>query len=84
VQRLAALLGRDAATLDQPVAAAAKVALIDESLCIGCTYCRNVCPVDAIIGAHHFMHTIIAAECTGCELCLPRCPVDCISMVAAR
>jgi electron transport complex protein RnfB len=82
--RLAALLGRDAQELNDPVAAMAQVARIDESLCIGCTYCRNACPVDAIIGAHHFMHTVIAAECTGCELCLPRCPVDCISMVAAR
>jgi electron transport complex protein RnfB len=82
--RLAALLGRDAQELNDPVAAMAQVARIDESLCIGCTYCRTACPVDAIIGAHHFMHTVIAAECTGCELCLPRCPVDCISMVAAR
>ncbi len=84
VQRLAGLLGRDAPALLEPLAAVAKVALIDESSCIGCTYCRNACPVDAIIGAQHFMHTVIAAECTGCELCVPRCPVDCISMVAAQ
>ncbi len=83
VRRLAALLGRDAPALHEPAPAAAKVALIDEALCIGCTHCRNACPVDAIIGAHHFMHTVIEAECTGCELCLPPCPVDCISMVAA-
>jgi electron transport complex protein RnfB len=62
-------------------APAASVALIDETLCIGCTHCRDACPVDAITGAHQFMHTIIASECTGCELCLPPCPVDCISMV---
>jgi electron transport complex protein RnfB len=52
-------------------------------LCIGCTHCRDACPVDAIVGAHQFMHTIIARECTGCELCLPPCPVDCIRMVPA-
>jgi electron transport complex protein RnfB len=84
VQRLAGLLGRDAPALQQPASVATKVALIDEALCIGCMHCRNACPVDAIIGAHHYMHTIIARECTGCELCLPPCPVDCISMVAAR
>lgn len=84
VQRLAALLGRDAPPLQAPVAATASVAQINEALCIGCTYCRTACPVDAIVGAHHYMHTVIAAECTGCELCVPRCPVDCISMVAAR
>lgn len=78
VQRLAELLGREvlplAKTLDRAVA------VIDESLCIGCVHCRNACPVDAIVGAQHFMHTIIKAECTGCELCIAPCPVDCISM----
>lgn len=78
VQRLAKLLGRDA----QPIAKALDpaVAVIDESLCIGCLHCRNVCPVDAIVGAQHYMHTIIKTECTGCELCIAPCPVDCISM----
>jgi len=56
------------------------VAWIDEAACIGCTKCIQACPVDAIIGASKFMHTVIAAECTGCELCIPPCPVDCIEM----
>ena len=84
VQRLAGLLARDAEPLAKTAPADARVALIDESLCIGCMHCRNACPVDAIVGAQHFMHTIIASECTGCELCVAPCPVDCISMVAAR
>jgi electron transport complex protein RnfB len=50
------------------------------ALCIGCTRCVEVCPVDAIIGAATFSHTVIAADCTGCELCIPVCPVDCIRM----
>lgn len=78
VQRLANLLGRDALPLAEPTDPA--VAVIDESLCIGCVHCRNVCPVDAIVGAQHFMHTVIESECTGCELCIAPCPVDCISM----
>lgn len=78
VQRLARLLGRDALPLVKSLDPA--VAVIDESLCIGCIHCRNVCPVDAIVGAQHFMHTIIESECTGCELCVAPCPVDCISM----
>jgi len=78
VKRLAKLLGKDVL----PLAASAQpaVAVIDESACIGCVHCRNACPVDAIIGAHQLMHTVIESECTGCELCVAPCPVDCISM----
>lgn len=57
------------------------VALIDEPNCIGCALCLKVCPTDAILGAHKFLHTVIAADCTGCEKCLPVCPTDCIAMV---
>lgn len=86
VNKLAELLGRD----PEPLAAepatdmTSRVAIIDESLCIGCAHCLDACPVDAILGAHQYMHTVIADECTGCELCIAPCPVDCISMVAAR
>lgn len=55
-------------------------AVIDESLCIGCEKCLLACPVDAIVGAKKFMHTVIEAECTGCELCIEPCPMDCISL----
>jgi electron transport complex protein RnfB len=78
VRKLADLLGRDVIPLAESIVPA--VAVIDESLCIGCTLCRNACPVDAIVGAHQLMHTIIESECTGCELCIAPCPVDCISM----
>lgn len=80
-----------AALLDQPVVPIApecgepvthpEVALIDESICIGCTRCIQACPVDAIVGASKQMHTVIEAECTGCGLCLPPCPVDCIELL---
>ena len=55
-------------------------AVIDETLCIGCTLCIQACPVDAIVGAAKLMHTVIARDCTGCELCIPPCPVDCITL----
>ncbi len=58
-----------------------EAALIDESLCIGCTLCIQACPVDAIVGAAKLMHTVLESWCTGCELCIAPCPVDCISMV---
>ena len=78
MRRLADLLGRDVIALAETVTPS--VAVIDEALCIGCTHCRNACPVDAIVGAHQLMHTVIESECTGCELCVAPCPVDCISM----
>lgn len=80
VRRLASLLGREALPLAAPPPAGQAVAIIDESLCIGCMHCRNACPVDAIVGAQQLMHTVIESECTGCELCIAPCPVDCISM----
>ena len=62
--------------VEQPV----RVAFVIEDLCIGCTKCIDVCPVDAIIGSAKRMHSVIASECTGCELCIPACPVDCIEL----
>ena len=61
----------------------ATVALIDEARCIGCARCIDACPVDAIVGARGFMHTVVAELCIGCDLCLPPCPVDCIDVVPA-
>lgn len=60
---------------------AESVVTIREAECIGCTKCIQACPVDAIIGAAKFMHTVLADVCTGCNLCIPPCPVDCIDIV---
>jgi len=83
VKALADLLGLEAKPLNQEMGQEKpkRVAVIDESKCIGCTLCIQACPVDAILGAAKFMHTVIQSECTGCDLCLPPCPVDCISMI---
>jgi electron transport complex protein RnfB len=83
IQALAALLGRAVLPLnpDNGVESAPRVAVIDETRCIGCAKCLPPCPVDAIIGAPRFMHTVLAQLCTGCELCIAPCPVDCIAMV---
>lgn len=83
VQRIAELLGVEPGPLVE-AKTEPSVALIAEAQCIGCTHCKDACPVDAITGAHQFMHTVITSECTGCELCVAPCPVDCISMVPIR
>jgi len=82
IHALAAHLGREFKPLN-PVHGTESpplVAVIDEERCIGCAKCLPACPVDAIVGAQRFMHTVLSAACTGCELCLPPCPVDCIEM----
>lgn len=83
VVKLAQLLGRAAKPLNPANGAyrPPQVAVIEEPICIGCTKCIQVCPVDAIVGASKLMHTVIASWCTGCELCIPACPVDCIALV---
>jgi Na+-translocating ferredoxin:NAD+ oxidoreductase subunit B len=82
VRRLAALTGRPALPLnaDNGREGPRLLALIDESVCIGCTLCLKACPVDCIVGGPKSMHTVIESLCTGCELCIPACPVDCISL----
>lgn len=86
IAQLAELLGVKPKSLNSThgVPKPKKTALIDESKCIGCTFCIRACPVDAIAGAAKQMHTVITAECTGCELCIAPCPMDCIRMVSAQ
>jgi electron transport complex protein RnfB len=82
IQVLAQFLGRDAMPLNPAngVESPPRVAWIDEARCIGCARCLPPCPVDAIVGAAKYMHTVLAERCTGCELCIAPCPVDCIEM----
>lgn len=82
-QALASLLDRDldGQQLDEPTSLLAR---IREQECIGCGLCFEACPVDAIVGAPQFSHTVLQMHCTGCELCIPPCPVDCIELVSIK
>lgn len=82
--KLASLLDRPSLPLEVPADSHPGLrleAVIREDECIGCTKCIQACPVDAIVGARQFMHTVISTECTGCGLCVEPCPVDCIDLV---
>ena len=83
IEALARLLGTTPKPLNPAFGqhASRQRAVIDETVCIGCRKCIDVCPVDAILGARKLMHTVLDAECNGCALCLPACPVDCIALV---
>lgn len=86
IQQLAQLLGIPPKPLntDHGVPKTSRMAAwIDETMCIGCTFCLQACPVDAIVGAAKQLHTVMTAECTGCELCIAPCPMDCIRLVSA-
>jgi electron transport complex protein RnfB len=82
IEQLAALLGVAVLPLDPDCGSDADpgVAWIDSAACIGCARCLPPCPVDAILGAARYLHTVIEQQCTGCELCIASCPVDCIVM----
>ena len=86
IQKLATLLGVKPKPLNTThgLPKPKSVALIDEETCIGCTFCIQVCPVDAIVGASKKLHTVIGTECTGCELCIAPCPVDCITILPLK
>ena len=78
------LLGRELSNEQFIAEQAPRVARIIEHDCIGCTLCIKACPVDAIIGAHEYMHSVIEQYCTGCELCVAPCPMDCIEMIELK
>ena len=86
IRKLATLLGVEPKPLNTThgLPKPESVALIDEETCIGCTFCIQACPVDAIVGASKKLHTVITAECTGCELCIAPCPVDCIIIIPLK
>ncbi len=85
IAALSRLLHREPLPLNPAcgVPGTARVAFIDEARCIGCARCLAPCPVDAIVGAAKYMHTVLVDRCTGCELCIAPCPVDCIEMLPA-
>lgn len=85
VEKIAEILGVDVPEVDFVASSQEeKVAFIDEKMCIGCTKCLQVCPVDAIIGTNKMLHTVVTDFCTGCKLCLSPCPTECITLIPPK
>ena len=68
------------------------IAVIDESICMGCTHCFDNCAFESIgmvdrkFALPDYSYTsrkaiIIEENCVGCEKCAIVCPVDAITMV---
>jgi NADP-reducing hydrogenase subunit HndC len=54
--------------------------VIDSHLCVGCTLCGRVCPVDAIAGDKKTPHVIDNTTCIKCGACLEKCKFGAISV----
>lgn len=54
--------------------------VIDSHLCVGCTLCSRVCPVDAISGDKKTPHIIDGAICIKCGACMDKCKFGAISV----
>jgi len=55
--------------------------IINSHLCVGCTLCSRVCPVDAILGDKKTPHAIDSSICIKCGACLEKCKFGAISVL---
>ncbi len=55
---------------------------LDESQCVGCAICVDVCPHQALaMSRGDLLPAWVAGLCTGCALCEQECPTAAIAVV---
>jgi heterodisulfide reductase subunit A-like polyferredoxin len=54
---------------------------INESGCIGCSYCKLKCKFNSIRPDHSNIMSIESLTCTKCGLCMNVCPVNAIHII---
>ncbi|MBA7520376.1 Ferredoxin-2 [subsurface metagenome] len=52
--------------------------IVDESCCVGCGACVDVCPEDVYELIDDIAKTVNKDNCTDCGLCIDECPSECI------
>jgi heterodisulfide reductase subunit A len=55
-------------------------AIVDESLCIGCANCAELCPYNAIEMIRPGVARVIEVACKGCGVCVAECPARAIEL----
>lgn len=54
-------------------------AVVDESICVACGNCTDVCPADAI-RLENSAAAVDEEDCIDCNSCISECPTDAISI----
>lgn len=58
-----------------------KYAQVEETRCVACGACTNVCPRGAISVVQGCFARVNTELCIGCGLCAKTCPVGCIAVL---
>ena len=57
-----------------------KLAVMDQTICVACGVCMNICPRGAISIYKGCYARAEEEKCVGCGLCAKACPAGCISV----
>ncbi len=58
-----------------------KLAVVNESVCVSCGACHEICPMVAITTPNGCYATVDSDLCVGCGKCSRICPTGCITII---